>query len=489
MATSCHKPNVLVFNSDIAHQWGVFRRDFQHYVTIAHPAATDEMRASLLLNLAGPDALERSESFVYGVGEDARDPVCLMAKSTAMCDIPTNCILERFKMFSRRQIPGESIDNYIAALRHMARRCRLDALTPDQVTRDILVYGLLDVKLRAELLRKPDLSLDEALHASRMAEAVASALSPADHDINFASAAGRRRNAGPPRQRGSPAPGGGSTRRCPNCNFASHQFNICPALGKTCNFCRKLNHFSAACRSRVKPVPPPRRMLNNLAQADSEFGSQHQLDELPLSDTSSSQGETSIFSLLDAHALITDPSVRVTVNGSTFSAKLDKGAVTNVMSTSLSKKIRADEIVTVDNSRLHAYGGGVLVPVGKATLHCKVLKASRPLTFYLLDSDDVTLLGAQACQDLDLVSFHRDIHQVRTLMDPLWEYPDRFDDKLGKLPSCYKIAVDPSVDPVIRPSHRVTFAMKDKVESTLLNMITMGILKEGPEDLTRKSIP
>lgn len=264
MSNSCRKPDVLVFDSDIVNRWFVFQRDFEHYIAIVNPDATPAVEARLLLNLAGPEAMEHSESFEYGAGEDAQDPVCLMAKFTALCDIPTNCILERFKFFTRRQRPGEYIETYIASLRHLARRCRLDTLTPDQLIRDVLVYGLLDKKLRAELLRKPDLTLNEATHASRMAAYIASMVSPVAQDINYASAAGRRLFDGPPRQRGSPAPTRDGPRRCPNCNFASHLFNVCPALGKTCNFCRKLNHFSAACRSRRKPVPAP-RSLNNIA--------------------------------------------------------------------------------------------------------------------------------------------------------------------------------------------------------------------------------
>ncbi|XP_032905331.1 uncharacterized protein LOC116991088 [Amblyraja radiata] len=94
---------------------------------------------------------------------------------------------ERFKQFERRQRPGESAENYVAALRHLARRCRLETLTPEELTRDLLVYGLRDEKLRTELLRKPDLSFNEAMHACRLAEAVTTAVSPADQDINFAS--------------------------------------------------------------------------------------------------------------------------------------------------------------------------------------------------------------------------------------------------------------------------------------------------------------
>ena len=380
MASACRKPDILIFDADIAHRWSVFRRDFKHYVTIAHPAVAPAVKASLLLNLAGPEALERSESFIYGVNENAQDPVCLLAKFTELCDIPTNCILERFKLFGRRQNPGESVDNFVAALRHLARRCSLDALTPETLTRDILVFGLRDEKLRSEFLCKPDLTFNEAhcmpLAWQRLSPPLCRRLIMRS---TRAVSSGHQYSA-PQRRRVSPVPGSRPRQCCPNCNSASHRFNVCPALGKTCNFCHKQNHFSAACRSHGKPAQPQQKPSNYLTRADTVSGSHNQQEELPLSNSSSSQSKLSVFSLRNAPALKTDPTVLVTVNGTTFSAKVDTEAAANVMSTSLFKKIRNNEHVTTERSVLRAYVGGVLDPVGKATLHCKVLKVlSAPL--------------------------------------------------------------------------------------------------------------
>ena len=80
-----------------------------------------------------------------------------------------------------------------------------------------------------------------------------------------------------------------------------------------------------------------------------------------------------------------------------------------------------------------------------------------------------------------MVNFHREIRLVQQPLDPLAEYPDRFDNALGMLPCSYEISLNPDVDPVIRPPHRVSFAMKDRVESTLRDMVATGILKEVSE--------
>lgn len=46
----------------------------------------------------------------------------------------------------------------------------------------------------------------------------------------------------------------------------------------------------------------------------------------------------------------------------------------------------------------------------------------------------MTLLGIQACQDLGLIFFDQSVHKLLISVDPMKEYPDLFDDKLGKLP-------------------------------------------------------
>ena len=96
-----------------------------------------------------------------------------MRKFCQICDLPSNHILDRARFFSHRQLPGERIDLFISDLLYLAQRSRfqnmpVDQLT-DQLTRDILVNGITDLKLRSELLRRPDLTLEEAAHACRTA--------------------------------------------------------------------------------------------------------------------------------------------------------------------------------------------------------------------------------------------------------------------------------------------------------------------------------
>ncbi|XP_055512639.1 uncharacterized protein LOC129709725 [Leucoraja erinacea] len=59
--------------------------------------------------------------------------------------------------------------------------------------------------------------------------------------------------------------------------------------------------------------------------------------------------------------------------------------------------------------------------------------------------------------------------------DPISTY-----DKLGKLPVTYKI-IDPNIDPAVCAPHRVPHAVRDRIETELKNMVSVGVLAEISE--------
>ena len=68
---------------------------------------------------------------------------------------------ERYKFYSRMQESGESYDHYRKALRQLAERCEFESITPNQILRDKLVFGIRDSKVRERLLCEKNLSLEK----------------------------------------------------------------------------------------------------------------------------------------------------------------------------------------------------------------------------------------------------------------------------------------------------------------------------------------
>ena len=79
-------------------------------------------------------------------------------------------IAERFHFYQRNQKPGESIADYLAALRRLASRCKFGAFLTEAL-RDKLVCGMHSESIVKVLLTKANLTLDKAMEISQAMEA------------------------------------------------------------------------------------------------------------------------------------------------------------------------------------------------------------------------------------------------------------------------------------------------------------------------------
>ena len=108
---------------------------------------------------------------------------------------------------------------------------------------------------------------------------------------------------------------------------------------------------------------------------------------------------------------------------------------------------------------------------------CAEKSHMRNLTFYVLNFNSVTLLGNRACQELGLISFDKTVHKLQISLDPLSEFLIFSTITWASCLVTYKIIIDPEVTPVIRPPHRLSFAMTDRVHSALKDMASTGIIE------------
>ena len=79
----------------------------------------------------------------------------------AYCQPLKNVPFERYKFYSRMQESEESYDHYQTALRQLVERCKFESITPNQILRDKLMFGIRDSKVRERLLREKNLSLEK----------------------------------------------------------------------------------------------------------------------------------------------------------------------------------------------------------------------------------------------------------------------------------------------------------------------------------------
>lgn len=92
----------------------------------------------------------------------------------------------RYLFNSQQQEPGESFDRYLTTLCQIADKCAFDTITPYDLLRDRIIFGIVDSKVRERPLREPELNHTKTLdicRASVMSQAQIKAVSEFNSSI------------------------------------------------------------------------------------------------------------------------------------------------------------------------------------------------------------------------------------------------------------------------------------------------------------------
>jgi len=172
-----------------------------------------------------------------------------VARLAAHFGQPASAIFNRAQFTHRQQRPGESITQYVAALKEMAARCEFAAVQMDERVRDQFVAWACSDRIRERLLQEPaNRKLEDLVTLALTVERAMSeapALSSSAHQPSAAVGQVSRHH-----RRASPS----SESGCWNCGQRNHTSMSadCPARGQSCRSCGKSGHFSSKCRSTAK---------------------------------------------------------------------------------------------------------------------------------------------------------------------------------------------------------------------------------------------
>ena len=248
---------------------------------------------------------------------------------------------------------------------------------------------------------------------------------------------------------------------CQNCG-KNHPPRRCPAYGKTCNACNKLNHFAKLCRSK----PATEKIINMVDEA--EMQDQHDSD---------SSSDNFFIGTVETNKPPNEWLETVEINTHKIKCKIDTGAQCNVFPLSTYQKlIGKNGALSKSKVKLVSFSGHRTTPVGKITTLIQHKNRYYPVEFQVVDLQNTApILGVLTSQELGLV---KRMHTVKTeQQDILNNYPDLFEG-LGCLPVEHHIELNETIEPVIHPPRRVPEAIRSRVTKELHQMEEEGVVEK-----------
>ena len=446
-------PDQLKQGGNLPEQWKRFIRNFNIYITATNrDTASQKVRVALLLRTIGDYGNDIYESFVWENAADKEDFTKVVDKFSSFCKPRINVVAMTHKLLTCKQ-GSQPFDDYLTQLHAIARDCNFEKLYDRMILQAILL-GIESERTRRKLFETVELSLDQALKVCRADEAACADLKALQTQSQDSVNAVRAYSASSKKQQRQKKTRNG--QHCGNCG-KNHPPRKCPAYGKTCDKCKKRNHFASECRSTRK-TDSGNLVLENDNFSDEEL--------FALSVKKSPCGRKWFTDI----PVTSQDGVNHTV---TF--QLDLGATSNVLSFADYEKLGSPKM-TKASSSIEVYNDSTMKPLGVCMLSTTVNQQSRNLRCLVVHTKHYSLLSGTNCVDFGLVTIQDNVYMIQDTLDStLQQFNDVFTN-LGTLPGEYEMDLDSTVRPVqVRP-RKIPLSMKTEVQQKLDELEHRGII-------------
>ena len=384
-------------------------------------------------------------------------------------------IIKRYEFNTRKQKEGETVAEYVAALRKLAEYCEYPVAILNDLLRDRLVCGIYDKRVQQRFLQEAKLPYDKALSkalaaetavkdSKRLQESAQNVEKPPLEPVNEKPAihrVGRSTRSPNKRTTQSKPPADGDCYRC----GGKHQASKCKFKDYECHFCKKKGHLASVCRKKqAQNKTKPREQTNRIDEESSADDDDDQ--EYALYRVSSGSSKPIL--------------VPVTLDGVHMEMELDTGASVSLVSEETFRQLQEKgATLSPSQAKLCTYTGQAIEIAGLAEVRVEHNDQSTTLPLFVTQGKGPSLLGRNWLDTLRLN--WKKIFMVQnenTLQDVLGRYPDVFQEELGTVKGVTaKIHVDPTATPKFCKARSVPFALQAGVEEELERLQKQGIIE------------
>ena len=251
-------PPLEIHDSNAADNWRKFLAAWENYALATELGGKPQpVQVATLLTVIGEDGREVYSTFRdWAQDGDDRRILPVLRKFAEYCQPRKNVPFERYKFNKRTQESGESYEQYKTTLRKLSEACGFDTITLNEILRDRLIFGIHDTKVRERLLRETKLTLMKTDDICRAAESMTEQMRIVGQSNNETTSvhavrkfSGQKKSMTKEASRSTKSE---TAKECWNCGrqHGRQPKELCPAFGKSCDFCSKQNHFASKCRQK-----------------------------------------------------------------------------------------------------------------------------------------------------------------------------------------------------------------------------------------------
>ena len=133
---------------NVSEKWKRFKLAWDSYSlpTELHKKS-EAVQVATLLTIIGEDARDVFSTFTWESAEEATKIKPVLEQFADYCALRKNVPFERYRFNKRTQEASESYDQYRTALLKLAEGCEFSTITPEEILRDHLVFGISDHKV------------------------------------------------------------------------------------------------------------------------------------------------------------------------------------------------------------------------------------------------------------------------------------------------------------------------------------------------------
>ena len=393
-----------------------------------------------------------------------------------------NTIYETIVFRRTKQEANETIDQYCTRLRQLSAKC--DFADDEREIKTQIIEGCLSSQLRRKALEK-DRKLDELLELarsislaeSRATEVEAAATLPVNRVQSHKKMSDVRHgkqhtNRSLPKQ-----------KQCYHCGGTYPHKTECPARGKKCISCGKLNHFASVCLSakskdnRGSHVKAPKRSFHKKQKPKQGHANTVNADDPHTDDEPD-------YTFVISSNRSKQPRVTVSISNTEVPSLIDTGASVNVMGDQTFNQLQGHPTLCSPSSvRIFPYNSDHALPLlGTFETEIQFKENVIVTTFHVIKGDCDTLISFQTATDLQMIAI---TYAIPPYSDDIVEqYPDRFQG-IGKLKgvTC-KLHVNPDIPPVAHQHRRIPFHVRKQTEKELQRLQNLDIIEPVTDEPT-----